>query len=116
MKKLVLTAVGLILLLAVLTILAVNVCWSDSLSDSQSAFIDDDSNDSDLPEFASVAGSARCLIDDDPNEPGPESTGCQISFIDDDPNEPAPESTGLQISFIEDDSDEPEPEPEPECA
>lgn len=90
MKKLVLTAVGLILLLAVLTILAVNVCWSGNLSDSRFVFLNDDPNDPD-PEYASIAASIGCLIDDDPNEPAPESTGYQISFIDDDPNEPEPE-------------------------
>ena len=57
-----------------------------------------------LMSFASFAANANwlcladnryVLLDDDPNEPLPESTAIEqlISFIDEDPNEPLPENT-----------------------
>jgi hypothetical protein len=44
---------------------------------------------------ANFAGNSAIYLDEDPNEPGPESgyIGSQINCLDEDPNEPMPEST-----------------------
>lgn len=43
---------------------------------------------------ANFAGNSAIYLDEDPNEPGPESgyIGSQINCLDEDPNEPGPES------------------------
>lgn len=90
MKKLVLSTAVLVLLLTSFASFAVNADW------------------------VCLANNRYVLLDDDPNEPQPESTtiGQLISSIDDDPNEPQPESTAteLLISSIDEDPNEPQPE------
>ena len=92
MKRLIPTILVLVALLMVLSVAAGNTNSPANFAGNPAIYLDEDPNEPG-PESGYIGSQFNC-IDEDPNEPGPESgyIGGQFNCIDEDPNEPGPES------------------------